>query len=172
MVDPLQTDSVYWDMSYCPMTSFPLRWRMWSVSTTLRRELYSTSSLRWSSLRTGAPHGDRWSLTRTSWEPSRTSARRCRLVSGWSSLLSIVSERRPLGEFVEENNFFPKFFHSCNGLALVNWRFSNKIEKYECQKQKVHWTRQPLRQELREPRWAAQALQGVHDAGKDLSLSC
>ena len=39
---------------------------------------------------------------------------------GWSSLLSITSERRPLREFVEENNFFPKFFHPCNGLALVN----------------------------------------------------
>ena len=92
----------------------PLRWRMWSVSTTLRRERFSTSSPRWSSLRTGAPHGDRWSRTRTSWEPSRTSARRCRSASGWSSLLSIMSERRPLGEFVgkKQQQFFPKAFPS------------------------------------------------------------
>ena len=39
---------------------------------------------------------------------------------GLRLVVSITSERRPLREFVEENNFFPKFFHPCNGLALVN----------------------------------------------------
>ena len=109
LVGPLQIDSVYQDMSHCPMTFLLLRWRTWSVSTTLRRERFSTSSPRWSSLRTGAQHGGRWSRTRTSWEPSRTSARRCRLASGWSSLLSITSERRPLREFVGKPIFYQSF---------------------------------------------------------------